>query len=248
MKVTVITAALNARDDLVRTRASLLAQHHVDVQHVIVDGGSTDGTLTLLAEWQADGRTVCFSEGDSGVYQAFNKGLRLAEGDCIGFLNAGDVYQDENVLSDVVAAFRDADIDLIYGDVDITRRDSIDQTIRRYKSTTFSGNNLLRGLMPPHPSIYARRRVYDDVGEFSEVFRIAGDFEWALRAWLIKHVSARHLDRVFVRMPTGGISNNGLRSIVESTVEMHRALEMHDLPVSWLKLLSRLPLKWLSGR
>ena len=248
MKVTVITAVLNARDDLARTRTSLLAQHHADVQHVIVDGGSTDGTLELLAEWRADGRCVCFSESDSGVYQAFNKGLRRAEGDCIGFLNAGDVYQDKNVLSDVVAALRDADVDLIYGDVDITHRDSIDKTIRRYKSTTFSGDKLLRGMMPPHPSIYARRRVYDDVGEFSEAFRIAGDFEWALRAWLLTHVSARHLDRVFVRMPTGGISNNGFRSIVESTVEMHRALEMHGLSASWLKLLSRLPLKWLSGR
>lgn len=248
MKVTVITAVLNARDDLIRTRSSLLDQNHGDVQHVIVDGGSTDGTLELLAEWPADGRCIWFSESDSGVYQAFNKGLRRAEGDCIGFLNAGDVYQDKNVLSDVVAAFRDADVDLIYGDVDITRRDSIDRTIRRYKSTAFSGNKLLRGLMPPHPSIYARRRVYDDVGEFSEAFRIAGDFEWALRAWIFKGICARHLARTFVRMPTGGISNSGIRSIVESTIEMHRALEMHGLPTSWLKLVSRLPLKWLSGR
>ena len=245
MKVTVITAVLNARDDLVRTRASLLAQLHADVQHVIVDGGSTDGTLELLAEWRADGRCVCFSESDSGVYQAFNKGLRLAGGSCIGFLNAGDVYQDKNVLSDVVAAFRDANVDLIYGDVDITRRDSIDQTIRRYRSGDFSIDKLLRGLMPPHPSIYARTRVYHEVGHFSEVFRIASDFEWVIRALLLRGVSARYLDRVFVRMPAGGMSNNGLKSILQNTREMHKALQLHGLPASWIGLLTRLPLKWI---
>ncbi len=245
MKVTVITAVLNARDDLARTRTSLLAQLHADVQHVIVDGGSTDGTLELLAEWRADERCLCFSERDSGVYQAFNRGLRVAEGDCVGFLNAGDVYHDTKVLSDVVAALEDVEVDLVYGDVDITPRHSIEHTTRRYRSSDFSNHKLLRGLMPPHPSIYARTRVYHEVGHFSEAFRIAGDFEWVIRALLLRGLSARYLERVFVRMPAGGMSNNGLKSILQNTAEMHKALQLNGLPASWLSLLTRLPLKWI---
>jgi glycosyltransferase involved in cell wall biosynthesis len=247
VKITVITAALNARDALQRSRASVLAQRQVQVQHVIVDGGSTDGTRELLSEWQSDDQCVCVSEVDSGVYAAFNKGLKLAVGDCIGFLNAGDIYQDDYVLSDVVGALRDPNVDLVYGNVDITTRDRIEQTVRRYRSDGFSREKLLFGFMPPHPSLYARANLYREVGPFSEAFRIAGDFEWATRAFLLRGVRSAYVDRIFVRMPSGGLSNNGLNSIWQNTIEMHRVLRMHNFPVSWFSLLTRLPRKWFAA-
>jgi glycosyltransferase involved in cell wall biosynthesis len=245
VKITVITAALNARDALQRSRASVLAQRQVQVQHVIVDGGSTDGTRELLSEWQSDDQCVCVSEVDSGVYAAFNKGLKLAVGDCIGFLNAGDIYQDDYVLSDVVGALRDPNVDLVYGNVDITTRDRIEQTVRRYRSDGFSREKLLFGFMPPHPSLYARANLYREVGPFSEAFRIAGDFEWAIRAFLKCRVNSRYLERTFVRMPAGGLSNNGLSSAFRNTIEMRAALRKHQIPASWYRLIMRLPLKWL---
>lgn len=245
MRVTVITAALNCREQLIRTRQSVLSQRGVEVQHVVVDGSSTDGTLSLLAEWAKDGNFVFSSEPDSGVYEAFNKGLRLANGDCIGFLNAGDVYEDDGVLADIESVLCDPGVELVFGDIEITRPNTVEQTIRRYRAAGFAGEHLLRGFMPPHPSVYARTSLYKTVGPFSEDFRIAGDFEWAIRAFLRHDVVARYLDRVFVRMPAGGMSNNGWSSIWRNTQEMHRALTINALPASWLSLIMRLPLKWL---
>lgn len=245
MRVTVVTAVLNARQDLIRTRQSVLKQRDVDVQHVVIDGGSTDGTAELLSDWSTDKAFSFKSEPDSGVYAAFNKGLKLADGDLIGFLNAGDVYHDESVLSDIVAELSDPQVDLVFGNIDITRRGSVDAVVRRYGANGFSPERLVSGFMPPHPSIYAKRRVYDAVGKFSEGFRIAGDFEWSIRAFLKLGVCFRHIDRVFVRMPAGGLSNNGFSSIIRNTAEMHQALSEHELPASWLKLAMRLPRKWL---
>jgi len=244
VKVTVITAVLNDRDGLARTRASVLAQRDVAIQHIVIDGGSSDGTLQLLTDWSQSDNFVFLSEPDSGVYQAFNKGLDLVSGDCVGFLNAGDVYQDESVLADLTTALGDSSVDLIFGDIDITRSDGVDETIRRYKSAGFAGKQLLRGFMPPHPSVYARKSVYQTVGSFREDFRIAGDFEWAIRAFLQHGIKARHLDRVFVRMPAGGMSNNGIASVLRNTSEMRRALAMNGHPASWFSLIMRLPLKW----
>ena len=153
MRVTVITAVLNARQDLIRTRQSVLKQRDVDVQHVVIDGGSTDGTAELLSDWSADKALSFNSEPDSGVYAAFNKGLKLADGDLIGFLNAGDVYHDESVLSDVVAQLSDPQVDLVFGNIDITRRGSVDAVVRRYGANGFSPERLVSGFMPPHPSI-----------------------------------------------------------------------------------------------
>ena len=155
MRVTVITAVLNAREGLIKTRDSVLAQQGVDVQHVVIDGGSTDGAVSLLRDWEQRDGVSFLSESDSGVYEAFNKGLRLASGEIIGFLNAGDVFSDETVLSDVASALASPDIDLVYGDVDITHPNSIDRVVRRYRARGFLPSQLLRGFMPPHPSIYA---------------------------------------------------------------------------------------------
>ncbi len=245
MRISVITAVLNDRAALLRTRQSVLSQRGVDVQHVVVDGGSSDGVADLLAEWSADSELRFLSERDSGVYDAFNKGLRLADGEAIGFLNAGDVYRDEHVLSDVSSALADPEADLVFGDIDITRSDSVSEIVRRYRSAGFQPQNLLRGFMPPHPSMYAKRRLYSEVGVFRDEFRIAGDFEWSIRAFLKHRARGKRLDRVFVRMPAGGLSNNGLSSVWQNTIEMHSALTMNELPASWFSLAMRLPRKWL---
>jgi glycosyltransferase involved in cell wall biosynthesis len=245
VRVTVVTAVRNAREDLIRTRRSVLSQQGVNVQHVVIDGGSTDGTMSLLSDWAKEKDFTFVSEPDSGVYEAFNKGLRLADGECVGFLNAGDVYQDSQVLSDVVATLSETGVDLIFGDIDITERDCLDTVTRRYRAHGFVPTHLEQGFMPPHPSMYVRKTVYDAVGSFSEEFRIAGDFEWAIRAFLKCRVNSRYLERTFVRMPAGGLSNNGLSSAFRNTIEMRAALRKHQIPASWYRLIMRLPLKWL---
>lgn len=246
MTISVITAALNCRQDLIRTRDSVLRQRGVKIQHIVVDGGSTDGTRELLAEWAADEHFRFVSETDTGVYDAFNKGLRLADGDYIGFLNAGDIYHNSDVLSDIALALADAGTDLVFGDVDMTPLDDLATTVRRYRAKNFLPQHLLRGFMPPHPSIYVRRSAFDLVGEFCTEFRIAGDFEWAIRAFMLRKLGSRYLGKIVVRMPVGGISNDGFGSMWRNTIEMHRALRLHALPASWIQLISRLPRKWLS--
>jgi glycosyltransferase involved in cell wall biosynthesis len=222
-----------------------MSQRGVQVEHIVIDGGSNDGTRALLEEWCSDSCFRFISEPDTGVYDAFNKGLSLATGECIGFLNAGDIYQNHDSLAEIRAALTGKDIDLVFGDVEMTPAHDLAMTVRRYRAIGFSPSHLLRGFMPPHPATYVKKSTFDSVGVFCDKFRIAGDFEWAIRAFLLAEINSSYLAKTIVRMPVGGISNNGIRAIWRNTKEMHQALRMHDLPASWVRLLARLPRKWI---
>lgn len=244
MKVSIVTAVRNAREVVAATLDSVAGQSHAQIEHVIVDGASQDGTLDLLRSHpRRPGPLV--SEPDRGVYDAFNKGWRLATGEIVAYLNAGDTYFGPDVVADVVARFREQPLDAVFGDVLIV--DPADQVrvLRRYRSSSFAPWRMSWGFMPAHPALFLRRELYERLGGYDPGYRIAGDFELCLRIFLRERARYSYLPRPLVRMPRGGLSTSGWRSKWIITQEMNRACAANGVATNLLKLSARFPLKLL---
>lgn len=244
MKVSIITAVRDGESTILATLNSVAIQDHSEIEHIVIDGHSRDSTAALVR--QSGVRVAKFvSEPDAGVYEAFNKGLKLATGDVIAFLNSGDTYISTNVVSRMVEMFSSAQVQAAFADVLIVHFQDWNRIIRRYSSKRFSPKSMVYGLMPAHPSLFLRREVYQRVGEYNSRFRIAGDFELCLRVFLGGSTPYRYLNDAIVRMPTGGLSNRGWRSKLTITREMYDACAANGISTSYPKLCLRFPLKFL---
>lgn len=213
MRVSVVTAVLNRADTLAECLESVRAQTHADVEHVIVDGGSTDGTLALLERTDST-RVRWQSAKDGGLYEAVNKGIRLATGDVVGVLGADDVYAGPDTLAHVVAAL-EPDVASCYGDL-VYVGDDGRRVVRSWVSSPFRPGRFMRGWMPPHPTFFVRRDVYGRLGAYDTRFRIAADYELMLRYLERARISTRYLPEVLVRMRVGGTSNRPANLIRKS--------------------------------
>jgi glycosyltransferase involved in cell wall biosynthesis len=244
MKVSIITAVYNGADTIAATLHSVAEQDHEAIEHIVVDGGSTDGTAAIVrAHAGRVSRTI--SEPDAGVYDAFNKGLRVATGDAIAFLNCGDTYVSTNVVSRMVETLSADGVQAAFADVLIVDAEDWRRVIRRYSSKGFEPGSMVYGLMPAHPSLFLRREVYQRVGEYDPSFRIAGDFELCLRVFFASPTPYRYVNEAIVRMPSGGLSNRGWQSKLTITREMVKACALNDVKTSFAKLCLRFPLKLL---
>jgi glycosyltransferase involved in cell wall biosynthesis len=244
MKISIITAVYNGDNSIAATLRSVAQQDHDDIEHIVVDGASSDATLaTVRANDERVTRVI--SEPDNGPYDAFNKGLRCATGDAVAFLNSGDTYVSDGAVSRMVRALSEDGVRAVFADVSIV--DSKDQCrlIRRYSSARFTPKGMSYGLMPAHPTLFLRREVFLQVGEYDPSFRIAGDFEHCLRVFVKATTPYRYVDEAIVRMPTGGISNRGWRSKLTITREMYKACMMNNVNTNFGKLCLRIPLKML---
>ena len=223
MKISVITATFNSAATIAECVDSIAAQDHGDVEHVVVDGQSTDGTLEVLDE-RRDSIAQLVSEPDEGIYDALNKGIGLATGDVVGFLHADDVLADSSVLSWVADAFEDDDVDGVYGDLQYVSATDTSRVIRHWRSGEFSPRKLRWGWMPPHPTLYVRREWYQWLGGLDTGYRIAADYHSILRLLSEPGFKVRYIPRVLVRMRVGGASNRSLRNIILKSREDFRAL------------------------
>ena len=244
MKVSIITATYNRGSTIVRALESSKCQTHQDIQLIVVDGASDDGTVSLVTPILGK-KDILISETDSGIYEALNKGLTLAEGDIIAFLHSDDFYPDENIISKVVAAFKDDRIDVVYGDVSFFSSNDVGRTVRNYRSDVFSKKNLAWGKMPPHPAIFLRRRVYDAIGFFDESFKIAADYEFLCRMVVNLEIKSVYIPDIFVRMQTGGLSTRGLRSTILLNIEVLKALKKNKIYTNLFMIMSKYPSKLL---
>lgn len=247
MLVSVVTAVRNGASTIGATLESVYEQAHADVEHIVVDGASTDATVELVRNGQTRGVRL-LSEPDSGVYDAFNKGLQLASGEIIGFLNCGDTYWSRDIIARVAAEFSNPRLDAVFGDVAIVDAAAPAVVVRRYHSQRFRPSRLAYGLMPAHPSLFLRRAVYARFGGYDPSYRIAGDFELVARVFGAGAIAYKCLPQVLVRMLRGGLSSSGLGSNWIITREMRRACRENDIRTSMLKLALRFPIKcteWL---
>lgn len=223
MKISIITTTFNSADTIRDTMESVLSQTHTDFEHIIIDGGSKDDTIDIIQEYEPryKGRLKWVSEPDKGIYEAMNKGIKMATGDVIGTLNSDDFYTSSVVLACINQAIND--VDAVYADIHFVDPHNLSKSVRYYSSRSFHPSKMKMGFMPAHPSFYCKRSVYDKIGLYDTSFRVAADFEWLLRAIYIKGIKTKYLPIDFVTMRTGGASTKGLQSHKKILLEHLRA-------------------------
>lgn len=244
MRVSIITVCFNSSAHIGDALGSVDEQLWPDLEHLIIDGKSTDRTLEVVDRYPQPWRRV-ISESDFGIYDAMNKGLALATGDVVGFLNSDDMYADPKVIERVAKAFCNPEIDVVYGDLVFVARKNIDKVIRTWTSCAYSQGLCRRGWMPPHPTLFVRRNVYEKFGGYDTSFPAAADFEMALRLLEKAQLRSVYIPVIQVRMRMGGQSTRSIRSIVSGNVEVSRACQKHGfkggLCFAILRLLSKVP-------
>jgi len=221
--ISVITAVYNNRTTVADALDSTLAQSHPRVETVVIDGASTDGTKELLQGY-AKRLSVVVSEPDAGIYDALNKGLRYATGDVVGFMHSDDVFAHSDVLARIASAFVDPRVRAVYGDLVYVRQHDPKKVVRYWRAGPFSARRLRWGWMPPHPTLYVRRAVYEQVGGFDCGYRIAADYEHILRIFADPELTPFYIPEVLVRMRLGGKSNRSLSNIIRKSHEDWNAL------------------------
>lgn len=228
MKISVVTAVYNRAATVGDALASVQSQTYQNLEHVLQDGGSTDGTLDIL-ERHDDPRMVLTSERDDGIYDAINRGKARATGDVVGLMHSDDIFAHDGVLEQVAEAFSDPEIDCVYGDLQYVAADDTTRVIRHWTSGAFSRDQLTRGWMPPHPTFYIRRSLLERHGAYDTSFQIAADYDAMLR-WLWTHkLRPAYIPDVMVKMRVGGESNRSLGRIVRKSREDYRALKRNNV-------------------
>lgn len=205
--ISVITVSYNAVLTIEQTILSVINQTYLNIEYIIIDGGSTDGTVNVIKKY-ADKIAYWVSESDKGIYDAMNKGIRMATGDVVGILNSDDFYTDENVLQTVADNFMNHSVDAVYGDIHFVHDADLGKCVRYYSSRLFSPFWLRFGFMPAHPSFYCKREVFDKAGLYSLDYKIGADYEMMVRLFRKYGISSRYISKDFVTMRTGGASNH----------------------------------------
>ena len=227
MKVSLITVCYNAAPVLAETLHSVLAQTHPDIEVIVIDGASTDGTAAILKEYTLPERsrrvTYSISEPDKGIYDAMNKGLRAATGDIIGFVNAGDLLMTPDVITRIIHVFERDPVDAVYGDIIMVDVNDITNVKRTWRSGGYDRERFRQGWMPPHIATFIKRSVYDAHGHFNTDLRIAADYEILFR-FLYKHrIPTTHLPDILVRFRLGGMSNGSVKHVLKANTEVRRS-------------------------
>lgn len=228
MKISIITISFNAKATIEKTLQSVANQTYKNIEHIIVDGGSSDSTLDICNSFSHVSKII--SEPDKGVYDAFNKGLKLATGNVVGFLNSDDVFFIENSVQEIVNAFTENRTDIVYGNLDYVTADG--KVIRNWISKPYEIGLIKKAWMPAHPTFYCKKEVYDRLGGYNDSFKIGGDFELCLRFLEVHEVPSFYLNKKLVKMLVGGISNSGLKSKWTIYKEELRAFRLNKISVN----------------
>jgi len=229
MRVSVVTVCFNSARTIEATLLSVARQSHDDVEHIVIDGASTDGTLEIL-ERHRQGLSVLVSERDRGLYDAMNKGWARASGEVVGFLNADDTFAEPDVLAAVASAFEQTASDAVYGDLEL--HSETGKLVRSWKSGSFHRFKYHLGWMTPHPATYVRRELFERHGGFVQDLSIAADYELMLRFFFRYRAKVHYLPKNLVRMTAGGASNGSLSNVARANWQVLRAWRMNGLLTS----------------
>lgn len=229
MKVSIITVTYNSEKSLQRSIDSVVSQDYRDIEHIIIDGGSTDNTVSIIKN-NKEHISTYISEKDSGIYQALNKGIRLATGDIVGILNSDDVFADTNIISKVVGNFNNNSSDVVYGNLlYVTKNLSENKTIRYWKSNPYNPKYLIFGWMPPHPTMFCKKEIFETYGYYNESLQISSDYDFILRIFKEPMLKKSYIPEVMVKMTAGGKSNGTLKNICRKSHEDLRAIRENKI-------------------
>ena len=230
MKVSIITATYNSAKSIESCLCSVLNQNYNDIEYLIIDGESNDQTLTTLNKFVTDFNQIrIFSEKDKGIYDALNKGINFASGDIIGFVHSDDFLESNNIIGDIVSMIKSENLDGVYGDLQYVDKNNTQIVIRNWKSSEFNKSLLKKGWMPPHPTLYLKKEVYENHGLFDLSYKISADYDFMLRVFNDSELKFGYLPKVITRMRVGGASNRSLKNIIRKTKEDYRAIKRNNI-------------------
>jgi glycosyltransferase involved in cell wall biosynthesis len=220
MKISIITVVYNNERTIKNALDSVLGQTYKDTEYVVIDGKSKDNTVSIIKEYE--NKLGCFvSEKDKGLYDAMNKGIQACTGDVIGILNSDDLYQDSEVLATVMEQFNnDPELDIVYGDLVYVKNDDTNKVVRNWKSKAYYNLFFEKANVPPHPSLFVRRKVYQEAGLFDLQYKLAADYELMLRMFKKHHFKSKYINRLIIKMRLGGATNQSFTNIVNQNKEI----------------------------
>ena len=249
MKITIITATYNSIQHIPDVLESIRLQSHPNIEHIVVDGGSTDGTVEYLQ--QSNQISQLITEPDKGIYDALNKGIKLATGDVIGFLHSDDMLASNDIIQNIVRIFAAATNeyaqrpDVVYGDLVFIDQENTDKIVRYWKSQSFKHGLLERGWMPPHPTVFMRREVYVKHGLFNINLKCAADYDYILRVFRDRALTISYLPEVITKMRVGGVSTKGFGNMINKKLEDYQVLKENQMPfplwILFAKNVSKIP-------
>ena len=230
MKISIITATFNRGHFIESCVLSILRQDIKDVELIIIDGLSTDSTFEKLRPLIKKNKNIKFySETDSGIYDALNKGIDKANGEIIGFLHSDDVFYNSEVLKKIIYKFKNHDIDGLYGNLEYVEKIDTNKVVRFWESCAFNNNLLRKGWAPPHPTLFLKSNIYKKHGKFDLKFKISADYDFMLRIFKDDSLKFEYIPRVITRMRTGGVSNKNIKNIFIKTFEDFKAIRKNKI-------------------
>jgi glycosyltransferase involved in cell wall biosynthesis len=238
LKVSIITISFNSVKTIAHTINSVLSQTYPKIEHVIIDGSSTDGTIEIIKSFSS-GIPTFVSEPDKGIYDAINKGIKLATGDIIGILNSDDFLNSNSIIEQVATAFMDQEIDALFGDVVFVDPIKTSKVVRYYSSKHFTTAKFKFGYMPAHPSFYVKRSLFEKLGYYKTDYKIAADFELLIRFMYVHKIRYRYLELPFVSMRMGGVSNKSILSNLTLNKEIARACKENGIRTNYFFIYSK---------
>ena len=242
MKISIITVVYNNKATIQDAIDSILNQTYKNIEHIIIDGASTDGTIEIIKSY-GDKITTFISEPDEGLYDAMNKGITLATGEIVGILNSDDFYIDKHVIKRVVKVFQERGVDSMFADLIFVAPNNLQKTIRYYDSSKFNPSKFAYGWMPAHPTFFVKRKIYEKYGVFKTDYKIAADYEILVRFLEKYKISYYYMQLPIIKMRIGGISTSGIKSNYVLNKEIIRACKENGIHTNWFKVLSKYPSK-----
>lgn len=241
IKISIITVTYNSGKTIADTIKSVLAQSYPNIEHIIIDGKSADGTVDIINKYKPlyKGRLKYISEKDNGIYDAMNKGISMATGDVAGILNSDDYFTANDIIETVASQFNDAGLDAVYGDIHFVKSENQNKTVRYYSSAKFRPFWLRFGFMPAHPSFYVRKQILDKAGLYKTDYKIGSDYEMMVRLFLVYKIRAKYIHRDFVTMRTGGASTKNFKSKITLIDEDVRACRENGIYTNRLFICSK---------
>ena len=230
MKVSIITASYNSEESIAGCLKSCSNQNYDKIEYLIIDGNSIDKTLEIVKNHQKDYPFVkLVSEKDHGIYDALNKGINLASGDIIGFVHSDDFFASNDIVKDIVSIMKSESLDGVYGDLQYVDRYNTQKIIRNWKSCHFKLSLLKQGWMPPHPTLFLKKEVYEKYGLFDLSYKISADYDFMLRIFKDTKLKFGYLPKVVTKMRVGGASNRSLNNIIRKSKEDYRAIKSNNI-------------------
>lgn len=233
MKVSIITITYNSAETIEDTIKSVVNQDYNFIEHIIIDGNSKDNTLDIVNKYK-DKISTIVSEQDDGLYYALNKGIKKATGDVVGILHSDDLFASNTIISEIVNLFKISEsTEAVYADLHFVERFDTNKIVRKWKSHTYHDGDFKKGWMPPHPTFYVKKSVYDEFGIFNTDFKFAADYELMLRFIHKQKINVVYLPKVSIKMRMGGVSNTNIRNKIKANLEDRKAWKVNKLRMPW---------------